>query len=164
MPDLKLISKITVSNPEQTAKVAAALAPYLKVQDAVSLNGTLGAGKTEFARALIRALCGQELDVPSPTFNLLLTYDCAKGPIYHYDFYRLEDPEEVWELDIEDAYYEGITLMEWSENIGANLPDSMLEILITIPDSDIDSEEGEQREISILGDEDWHTRLSGLKV
>ncbi|MBL4740474.1 MAG: tRNA (adenosine(37)-N6)-threonylcarbamoyltransferase complex ATPase subunit type 1 TsaE [Sneathiella sp.] len=163
MSDSKIIVKTTVSNSDQTAKVAAVLAPFLEVQDVLSLVGTLGAGKTEFARALIRALCGQELDVPSPTFNLLLTYDCAKGLIYHYDFYRLENPEEVWELDIEDAYHEGITVMEWSENIGDHLPDTALEISITIPDSGSDTGNDELREISISGDEDWQSRLAGIQ-
>jgi len=160
MSDPKPILKITAKNLAQTAKLAAVLAPYLNVQDVVSLGGTLGAGKTEFARALIRTLCGQELDVPSPTFNLLLTYDCPKGSIYHYDFYRLENPEEVWELDIEDAFYEGITLMEWSENIGEYLPDNILEISITIPNTGNE----EQREICLVGDEDWQSRLVGIKV
>lgn len=160
MSDMKLIQKITVSNLDETGYVAAILAPFLEIQDVVALNGTLGAGKTAFARALIRALCGANLDVPSPTFNLLLLYEGAQGPVYHYDFYRLEDPDEVWELDIEDAFYEGITIMEWSANIKKHLPDGILDISLNIPDTNNEN----MREIVLSGNAAWHARLQGITV
>ena len=78
----------------------------LKGHEIVALDGTLGMGKTVFARAVIQALVGRKIDVPSPTFSLLQTYDSKIGPIYHFDFYRLKNPMEAYEIGIEDAFSE----------------------------------------------------------
>lgn len=146
---------IEIATEAETIALAKRLEPYLMRGDVLTLNGTLGAGKTAFARALIRSLCGAEVEVPSPTFNLLLTYECPKGPVYHYDFYRLEDPEEVWELDIEDAYDQAITVMEWVERLEDLAPKDVLNITLTIPKEGADTE----RHIQIQGGDVWKNRL-----
>jgi len=156
---MPLIKQITVANEAETAGVATALGLLLDVKDILTLSGTLGAGKTSFARALIRSLCGAETEVPSPTFNLLLTYENERAPIFHYDLYRLEDPEEVWELDIEDAYEEGITLIEWAKNLGDLAPEGALDVELSIPE---DAKEG-TRLITLSGPDSWHGRLKNLK-
>ncbi len=159
MTDLeKILIQRAVFNEQETGSFAAKIAEILKPQDVLILKGTLGAGKTAFARALIRTLMTADIDVPSPTFNLLLTYDSLAGPVFHYDFYRLEDPEEVWELDIEDAYDVGITLMEWAEKLEDLGPQNALTIDIAIP---ADGEEG-QRDIALTGNDEWRKRLDGL--
>lgn len=160
MNENSIIYKATVRGEAETVEVARKLSSYLQAQDIVTLNGTLGAGKTAFARALIRALCGAEIEVPSPTFNLLLTYECDLAPIYHYDFYRLEDPEEVWELDIEDAFHEGITLIEWVQHLQGLAPEDVLAITLKIPD------EGDEgiRDIEFSGGAEWQKRLKNLTV
>ena len=108
---------------EETQKIAQEYAANLKRGDIIFLHGTLGMGKTAFARALIRALINDEtLEVPSPTFTLLQTYDAPQAPIYHFDLYRLEDPDEIFELGWEDALHEGITLVEWPERLGPYAP------------------------------------------
>ena len=161
MSDKPLLYTVTTKSDKETGLVAQRLAEFLRVQDILTLNGPLGAGKTAFARALIRSLCDAEIDVPSPTFNLLLTYDCDRAPIFHYDFYRLEDPEEVWELDIEDAFHEGITLIEWVQRLEGLAPEDVLSIVLSIP-------EGEQSEttraISIYGGPEWGERLKKLAI
>jgi len=152
------IYSVDVLDEAGTADLARRLAPFLEKGDVLFLEGTLGAGKTAFARSLIRALCGQDIDVPSPTFNLLLTYPTPAAEIYHYDFYRLEDPEEVWELDLEDALEDGISLMEWVSRLEDLAPEGALLVTIEIPE-----ETGEARRITLSGDERWTERLASLK-
>src|SRR5260370_30261648 len=109
--------------PEEaaTAALAARIAALARAGDVIALKGELGAGKTSFARAFIRARGGVDA-VPSPTFTLVQVYELADGPIWHIDGYRLRDPEETWELDIEDAFREGISLIEWPEKLGSPVP------------------------------------------
>ena len=111
-----------VSTEQETAVVAAKLAPLLHKGDVILLNGTLGVGKTTFVRALIRFLVKKEIDVPSPTFTLLQTYDTPNFTIYHFDFYRLKSPEEAYEIGIEDAFIEGVSLIEWPDKVATLLP------------------------------------------
>jgi tRNA threonylcarbamoyladenosine biosynthesis protein TsaE len=113
----------TIDLPDEsaTSALAARLAAVAVPGDVIALSGELGAGKTSFARAFIRARGGSE-EVPSPTFTLVQLYDLPGGPIWHFDLYRLRDAEEVWELGIEDAFRDGISLIEWPERIGPLLP------------------------------------------
>jgi tRNA threonylcarbamoyladenosine biosynthesis protein TsaE len=83
----------------------------------VYMMGDLGAGKTTFVRAAIQSLIGHDEAVPSPTFTLVQTYD-STPPIWHYDLYRIHDPEEVLELGMEEAFNQGITFIEWPQNMG----------------------------------------------
>ena len=112
-----------------TISLAEKIAEKAKKGDIFALYGTLGMGKSVFARAFIQKLCGVE-DVPSPTFTLLQTYSCQKGDIYHYDLYRLKHPDEVFELGIEDAIYNGISLIEWPEKMGGYLPKDVFKVNI----------------------------------
>jgi tRNA threonylcarbamoyladenosine biosynthesis protein TsaE len=114
-----------------TAALAERLAPHLGPGDLIALWGNLGAGKTEFARALIRAATGSpDLDVPSPTFTLVQTYDAAAGPIHHFDLYRLRHPHELFELGWDDALADGIVLVEWPLRAGALLPEARLDVTL----------------------------------
>lgn len=115
-------------SPKETAHVAQNLAQTLKPCDVILLKGELGAGKSTFARALIQALCGAHTEVPSPTFTLLQTYETPKFVLWHFDLYRLNHPEEIYELGIEEAYAAGVSLIEWPERLGSFLPHEYLEI------------------------------------
>jgi tRNA threonylcarbamoyl adenosine modification protein YjeE len=118
-----------VRSEAETIERAQKLAAILQPGDVVFLNGDLGAGKTFFARALIRAMCGKaDLNVPSPTFTLLQTYECERGLIGHFDLYRIKEPEEVYELGWEDALSDGIVLVEWAERLNYLAPKDRLEI------------------------------------
>ncbi|MQX37536.1 tRNA (adenosine(37)-N6)-threonylcarbamoyltransferase complex ATPase subunit type 1 TsaE [Roseospira navarrensis] len=125
---------LTLSLPDEpaTVRLGGALADLLRRGDMVALRGDLGAGKTALARAIVRALTGDpDEDVPSPTFTLVQMYDTPDGtPVYHYDLYRLEDPAEALELDLEDALADGITLMEWPDRLAGWLPRDRLDITL----------------------------------
>lgn len=110
-------------NEQATEALGATLAARLKPGDVVGLKGDLGAGKTTLARAIIRAAAADpDLIVPSPTFTLVEVYDTPRGAYWHFDLYRLDDPEQVYELGWEEARAEGIVLVEWPERLGRLLP------------------------------------------
>ena len=106
----------TSQNETDTQKVAERLAHKVKTGDIIALYGTLGVGKTVFCRAFVNAFLKKQ-EVPSPTFTLLQIYDTPHFPIYHFDMYRLKSPEEAYEIGIEDAFAEGVSLIEWPEKI-----------------------------------------------
>src|SRR3990167_6476950 len=112
----------TTHSPEETAQIAQGIAHNLHPRDVILLKGELGAGKSTFARALIQALCGAHKEVPSPTFTLVQTYEIPKFVLWHFDLYRLEHPEEIYELGLEEAYATGVCLIEWPERLGSFLP------------------------------------------
>lgn len=114
--------------------LAKPLAEVLCKGDVVALWGDLGVGKTTFARVLIQALVGKGIDVPSPTFTLVQLYDSPKSEIWHCDLYRLKDPEEAFELGLEDAFHEAICLLEWPERLGNLLPHRRIDITFKIRD------------------------------
>ena len=128
------MKNVTSSSENETGMIAADLAGRLPRKCILFLEGNLGAGKSVFARALIRALTGDaELNVPSPTFTLLQTYETAKGPIWHYDLYRMKEPEEIEELSWDDALSDGIVLIEWAERLDYLKPQGMTVRIDPVP-------------------------------
>ena len=126
---------LRINNEAELAEFASILAPSLKTGDVVTLVGTLGAGKTAFARHLICALAGEELEVPSPTFTLVQTYELDDISIWHFDLYRLEEKEaDVLELGWDEARRYGVALVEWSDRLGKLLPKDRLEIKMDLVD------------------------------
>jgi tRNA threonylcarbamoyladenosine biosynthesis protein TsaE len=114
---------LPLADETATEQLGANLAARLKPGDVVGLKGELGAGKTTLARAILRAAAGDPtLIVPSPTFTLVEVYETPQGTYWHFDLYRLEAPEQVFELGWEEARAEGIILLEWPERLGALLP------------------------------------------
>jgi len=118
-----------------TEQLGETLAMRLKPGDVVGLKGDLGAGKTTLARAIIRAAAGTpDLIVPSPTFTLVEVYETPRGAYWHFDLYRLEAPEQVYELGWEEALAEGIVLLEWPERLGPLLPQHLSVTLELVDD------------------------------
>jgi len=125
--------ELALADEAATAALAADVARILRPGDLMTLSGDLGAGKTTFARALVRARAGDpELEAPSPTFTLLQIYDLPRGAIVHADLYRLTGPEELEELGWEEAGEDAIVLVEWPDRIGADLPPDRLDLTLEL--------------------------------
>jgi len=123
------IHSVTLPNEQATARFAVDIACVLEAGDLVTLSGDLGAGKTTFARALIRHLAGDEaIEVPSPTFTLLQTYELPRFPLVHADLYRLSGAAELSELGFDDLPENAVVLMEWSDRAAGMLPPDRLDI------------------------------------
>lgn len=119
------------------------MAIALKRGDYVALSGDLGAGKSTFSRAVIRAIADDAfLEVPSPTFTLVQSYD-LRLPVAHFDLYRIADAAEIDELGFDEALADGICLVEWPEKGDGALPASGITLTFT--------HEGEGRRVVIDG-------------
>ncbi len=158
----KKIKEVSVCDLPESQRLAVALSKCLKTGDVITFKGTLGAGKTEFCRSLIHAL-GYAEDVPSPTFNLVQIYeppieDQETPAVWHMDLYRLEEPEEIFELGIEEGFDTAISLIEWPDRMGKYLPQDHLKINLSVAD-DTDA-----RSISFAGGKYWQQKLAVLEV
>lgn len=126
---------LTLPHPEDTEALAKRLAPLARPGDVLLLSGPIGAGKSLFARAFIRARLGAEVDVPSPTFTLVQTYEDPASDIWHADLYRLGSPLEVIELGLEDAFQSAICLIEWPDRLGDLAPEGALRLMFEAGDT-----------------------------
>lgn len=125
-----ILHQIEINSPDQTANLAISLGQILKAGDCLLLVGSVGAGKSLFARALIQSLQDTPEDVPSPTFTIIQTYETKLGDLWHCDLYRISSPHEVIELGLDDAMATAVTLIEWPENLADLTPPDALTIRI----------------------------------
>lgn len=138
-----------------TATLAARLAPLLAPGDTLLLSGPVGAGKSAFARALIRTRLGDPgAEVPSPTFTLVQTYGEGPKALWHADLYRLAHPDEVLELGLAAAMEEAVCLIEWPDRLGPFRPASALQLDL--------APAGEGRTAIFSGPPAWAPRLREL--
>ena len=153
---------ITLDLPDEaaTAALAARIAGVAMPGDVIALKGGLGAGKTAFARAFIRARSGDaNLPVPSPTFTLVQVYELPAAPIWHFDFYRLRDAAEIWELGIEEAFTDGILLIEWPEIAKSLLPPTRTVEIALLPGATPES-----RRVEISNGPEWAARVDAFSA
>jgi tRNA threonylcarbamoyladenosine biosynthesis protein TsaE len=154
---------LRVKGERGTEAVARRLAACVRRGDVIGLRGPLGSGKTVFARAFIRALTRPDEEVPSPSYTLVQRYDSADrrvGAIFHFDLYRLEAPDEIWELGIEEAVTGGVVLVEWPERLGTLRPADFLEIAL----APVDDASEAAREICIRGYGALRDRVAFLEM
>jgi len=137
LPEFTFISK----SEEDTMAFGRKLAKMAEKGDIFALFGTLGMGKSVLSRAFIQSLNIKKEDVPSPTFTLVQSYETKRFTVYHYDLYRIKKPEEIFEIGLEEAMYEGVCLIEWPEKMNSYLPRDSFKVEI-LP-------EGEYRKITI---------------
>ena len=136
MPAIVTPRVIDLPNLIATQALAAGVAALTHEGDAILLEGELGAGKTEFVRAFLRAASRDPtLEVPSPTFTLVQSYDTPLGAVHHFDLWRLEGPGALMELDWDQAR-DDVVLVEWPDRLGALHPKEALVISLTATGAD----------------------------
>ena len=145
---MTLLATLDLADADLTACLGRVMAAVLKPGDTLALQGPVGAGKTHFARAFIRARQGEAAeDVPSPTVTLVQTYADPMGTeIWHADLYRLTHPDELAELGLDEAMQDSIVLVEWPDH-GTALRDPLTIGLQPDPD------DPDLRQITLSGSE-----------
>ena len=126
-----IADEFDLADEAATDKLGRCVAAALAAGDTICLSGPLGAGKSTLARALVRTLTRLDEEVPSPTFTLVQQYEGGSFPIAHFDLYRLERPEEVEELGLEEALDVGAAVIEWPQRLEGRLPPDRLDIEIS---------------------------------
>jgi tRNA threonylcarbamoyladenosine biosynthesis protein TsaE len=147
---------LDLADEAATRALGARLARLARPGDVIALAGTLGTGKSTLARAFVQALTSDDEEVPSPTFTLVQIYDAAAGQIWHFDLYRLEKAEEAFELGIEDAFIDGICLIEWPDRLGRLMPRKRLDIALSAGDTET------ARRATLTSHSQWDDRMESL--
>ena len=164
--NLSMLSPVMVvdtHDERETIVFARQLAACLRAGDCIAMHGQLGAGKTTFTRALVRALSSENEDVPSPTFTLMQTYDVTLPgsretvSLTHMDCYRLKSPDEAEELGLSEILASGITIIEWPEIIAPLLPPERLEIHLSHTGGE------NERRLALHGVSVWQERLAQVR-
>lgn len=152
MTEARRTFTLALAGEADTIRLGEDLALALKAGDCLALSGDLGAGKSTLARAFLRAMANDPgLEVPSPTFTLVQTYD-LRLPAAHFDLYRISDPSELDELGLDEALEEGVALVEWPEMAGGALPGNAIHLRL--------EQEGEGRKATITAAEPQASRLA----
>ena len=148
---------IELRDEAATGRLAAAVAARARVGDVIALAGGLGAGKTSFARAFLRARAGDAaLEVPSPTFTLVQTYSLGPVGVWHFDLYRISDADDAIELGLDEALAEGICLIEWPDRLGSRLPRDRLDLALAYGATD------RARVATLTGHGAWAERIADV--
>lgn len=153
-----MVTRLRLSLPdlEATRAFGGRLAGLIRPGDVIALRGALGAGKTELARALIRAHAGAAIEVPSPSFTLVQDYALGALTIRHIDLYRIGDPAELLELGLDAPGPDEAWLIEWPERAEALLPADRLDVVLD------QGAEPDARLVRLRAGPSWQDRLNAL--
>jgi hypothetical protein len=155
---IRVVGPIPVGETQLRA-VAEHVALLARSGDVIAIEGELGAGKTTFARALIRALIGDDgAEVPSPTFPLLQGYETPRYPVAHLDLYRLDDATGLDEIGLEAALDQGLVLIEWPDRAAGRLPADRLVVRLA------EADDPEMRELVLAGHGCWAERVARIEA
>lgn len=142
---MKEIFSVVTNNENETMMVGEKLAKVTAMGTVITLTGDLGAGKTHFVKGFVRGMESDNL-VTSPTFTLLNVYESGKMPVYHFDMYRLSSKEEAEELGFNEYFdissLDGVTIVEWPEQVAGLIDMTHLEIKI-------EKLEGDKRKLTL---------------
>lgn len=151
---------LDLADEAATEALAGKVAAAARRGDVIALWGDLGSGKTVFARAFINARAGNPEEVPSPTYTLVQTYEVPENGgtvlVYHFDLFRIEEPEEILELGLDEARSGGIALIEWPDRLGPLLPADRLDISLN------PGKKPDARQAAINGFGGWVNRFEDL--
>ena len=150
------IRSFALPNVAATLALGDRLGALLTIGDVAALWGDLGSGKTTLTRGLVQGRLGPDAETPSPTFTLVQTYDLPAGELWHFDLYRLESAEDAFELGIEDAFADAISIIEWPGRLGQYLPSERLDVVLSI--------QGDARTAKLYGGEYWARRLQERRL
>ncbi len=120
----------------ETLKLGEMLAKNAYAGEIITLDGDLGSGKTVFAKGFARGL-GIDEPITSPTFTIVREYESGRLPLYHFDVYRIDSPDEMYEVGFDDYLFgNGVCIIEWAENIREILPENIVRISIKRSDTE----------------------------
>ena len=150
-----LIDSFDIQKEEKTKYLAENISSVCVKGDVIALSGELGSGKTTFAKYFIKNLVKTN-SVPSPSYNLLITYNSKSKIICHMDAWRIKNDFEAISLGISEMYEHSIFIIEWAEKIKKLIPKGSLKLTI--------KKVNNKRDLFIEGNADWKTRLKNLKI
>ena len=148
-----LINTFNIHEEIKTKVIAQQISNISKKGDVFGITGRMGSGKTTFIRYFIQGI-SKVNNVPSPSYNIILPYDCNKSKVYHMDAWRLKNYNEALSLGITEMYDDSIFLIEWTEKIKTILPNNYLKLSI----KNIKN----KKVLELEGDEKWKIRLQKL--
>ncbi len=129
------MKQILIKNQQDTRQFGRRLGEYATPGTIIAMIGDLGTGKTTLSKAIAEGLGVQEL-ITSPTFAIVQQYDSGRLPFYHFDVYRIGDSEEMYELGYEEYFFgQGVTVVEWADQIMSLIPKGTLTIHLTYGDN-----------------------------
>ena len=142
--------RFVTASTDETIAFGARLGAALEPGDILVLTGDLGAGKTQLTKGIASAL-GVEDDVTSPTFNILMVYDGGALPLYHFDLYRLDDPDQLEDTGLYDLLDgDGVCVIEWGEQFAREIGDERLDVFLTRLDDRAEPGEEPPRELRLV--------------
>jgi tRNA threonylcarbamoyladenosine biosynthesis protein TsaE len=120
------------NSPAETEEIGRQLAERIDLGAVLALKGELGSGKTLFVKGLVAGL-GCSADVTSPTFTIAHEYRGGRLPVYHFDFFRLEDSQSLARLGLDDYFFsDGLSVIEWADRFPEFIPEQARRILFEI--------------------------------
>ena len=135
---------------QETIALGERLGALLRAGDVLVLTGDLGAGKTQFTKGIAAGM-GITDDVTSPTFNILMVYEGAEAPLYHFDLYRLDDPDQLEDIGFYDALEgDGPCVIEWGEQFSDQIGPDRLDVYLTRLDEQAAVGEEPPREVRLV--------------
>jgi tRNA threonylcarbamoyladenosine biosynthesis protein TsaE len=142
--------RFRTASTEETIALGERIGAHLEAGDVLVLTGDLGAGKTQLTKGIARGM-GIAGDVTSPTFNILMVYDAGPVPLYHFDLYRLDDPDQLEDIGFYDALEgDGPAVIEWGEQFLDQIGDARMDVFLTRLDDEALPGEEPARELRLV--------------